>query len=101
MAGSQTWLLTGGCGFIGSNLVRMLLAERPELNLVNVDALTYAGNTANLEGLPEDQAARHTLVRADIADPEAMGKVFAEHKPSLILHLAAESQSGYHRIYPG
>lgn len=85
------WLITGGCGFIGSNLVRMILAERPELHIVNLDALTYAGNTANLEGLAEDQAARHTLVREDISDSEAVRRVFEEHRPSHVLHLAAES----------
>jgi hypothetical protein len=53
----RCWLVTGGCGFIGSNLIRLILAERPDVRVVNVDALTYAGNVANLEGLPADQAA--------------------------------------------
>lgn len=89
---SQTcWLVTGGCGFIGSNLVRMLLAERRDLFLVNLDALTYAGNTANLADLPADHAERHTLVRGDIADAAIVNQIFAEYKPSVVLHLAAES----------
>lgn len=85
------WLITGGCGFIGSNLIRLLLRERPGLSIVNVDALTYAGNTANLADLPPTQAERHTLVRADIGDSEAVGRAFANYQPSLVLHLAAES----------
>ena len=76
---SNCWLVTGGCGFIGSNLVRLLLAERPELTIVNLDALTYAGNTANLADLPEEQAARHTLVKADIAEADAVRKAFLDH----------------------
>ncbi len=88
---SQTWLVTGGCGFIGSNLVRLILAERPDVRVVNVDALTYAGNPANLDGLPEDQAARYAFERVDIAEAEPVRRVFTEHQPDKVLHLAAES----------
>jgi dTDP-glucose 4,6-dehydratase len=85
------WLVTGGCGFIGSNLIRLILAERPEIRVVNVDALTYAGNVANLEGLPADQAARHRLARVDIADAAAVREVFEAERPEAVFHLAAES----------
>lgn len=85
------WLITGGCGFIGSNLVRLLLSEKPDLRLLNFDKLTYAGNTANLADLPPEQAERHELVRGDIADPVAVREAFERFRPSVVLHLAAES----------
>lgn len=88
---SQTWLVTGGCGFIGSNLVRLILSERPDVRVVNVDALTYAGNLANLSDLPGDQAARYAFEKVDIAEAEPVRRVFGEHQPDVILHLAAES----------
>ena len=89
--GGATWLVTGGCGFIGSNLIRLLLSEKPQLKIVNLDALTYAGNPENLADLPEDQAARHRLVRGDVADPDAVREVFEQSRPSKVFHLAAES----------
>lgn len=88
---SNTWLITGGCGFIGSNLIRLILRERSEVRVVNVDALTYAGNTANLADLSADQAARHELIKADITDVPVMRAIFERTKPSVVFHLAAES----------
>jgi dTDP-glucose 4,6-dehydratase len=64
-----TYVVTGGAGFIGSNFVRLALASRPDLNIIDIDLLTYAGNLENLQGLPAD---RHTFIRADITDPQAM-----------------------------
>ena len=64
-----TYIVTGGAGFIGSNFVRLALASRPDLRIVTIDLLTYAGNLENLRGVPED---RHTFIRADITDLEAM-----------------------------
>ena len=84
-------LVTGGMGFIGSNLVRHLLASDPALVVVNVDVLTYAGNPDNVADLPAAQAARHRFVQADICDGPAMAKIFAEHHPDTVIHLAAES----------
>jgi dTDP-glucose 4,6-dehydratase len=81
-------LVTGGAGFIGSNFVRMLLLGS-EHAIVNVDALTYAGNLENLKDV--EKHARNTFVKADIAEPEAMEKVFAEHRPEVVVHFAAES----------
>ena len=81
-------LVTGGAGFIGSNFVLDWIASTGE-PLVNLDKLTYAGNLANLAGLADD--ARHRFVRGDIADRALVEKLFAEHRPRAVVHLAAES----------
>ncbi len=82
-------LVTGGAGFIGSNFVLWLRRQRPDVTLVNVDLLTYAGNLENLASLEGD--AGHVFVRADVADRAAMEAVFAAHRPEGVLHFAAES----------
>jgi dTDP-glucose 4,6-dehydratase len=84
-----TALITGGAGFIGSNLVHHLLEARPDWNLLVVDKLTYAGNLRNLEGVLE--SPRLTFAQSDIGDREAMGELFREHRPDLVVNLAAES----------
>lgn len=84
----NTILVTGGLGFIGSNFVRLLLTET-KYTVINVDKITYAGNPANLTGLEEDP--RYKFYRADIADFEAMKKVFAKEKVDNIVNFAAES----------
>jgi dTDP-glucose 4,6-dehydratase len=81
-------LITGGAGFIGSNLVRLLVTTT-EHSVLNVDALTYAGNRrslSDLEGHP-----RYRFAQADICDAAAMTKLFADFKPDWVMHLAAES----------
>jgi len=82
-------LVTGGAGFIGSNFVLQLRRERPDVAVVNVDLLSYAGNLENLRSLEGDGG--HVFVRADVADREGMEAVFAAHKPEGVLHFAAES----------
>ena len=82
-------LVTGGCGFIGSNFVRYALAEHPNDELVNVDALTYAGNLANLADLSGNP--RLTFVKDDIASPEAMNALFEKHRFTAVVNFAAES----------
>lgn len=82
-------LVTGGCGFIGSNFIRLVLGERSDANIVNVDKLTYAGNLANLADLAEDQ--RHTFIKGDIADRAAMAALFGEYSFDAVIHFAAES----------
>jgi len=82
-----TYVVTGGAGFIGSNFVRLALAERPDLHVVTLDLLTYAGNLENLLGVPDD---RHTFVRADITDPEAMRRAVPEGADALV-NFAAET----------
>ena len=84
-------LITGGCGFIGSNFIRLVLAERPDARVVNLDKLTYAGNPANLADLPPDRAARYSFVKGDIADAPFVGELFATRSFDAVVHFAAES----------
>ena len=83
-----TLLITGGAGFIGSNFVHYAL-DRTTHRLVVVDKLTYAGSLLNLERPLKD--SRVAFIKADIADRAAMAHVFAEHRPSAVLNLAAET----------
>jgi len=82
-------LVTGGAGFIGSNLVRFLLANTDNVGVVNLDALTYAGNLENLADVAGD--TRYTFVHADIRDPRAVFAACRDHGVDAIAHLAAES----------
>lgn len=84
-------LVTGGCGFIGSNFIRLLLTKRPDWTIHNVDVLTYAGNPANLEGFVEPFGNRYVFHKADIADPNAMERVFSEGHFDAVVNFAAES----------
>jgi len=80
-------LLTGGCGFIGSNFVRYVLTHRDDLEIVNLDALTYAGNLANLADFAEHP--RYRFVKGDITDPTAVNT--AMEGCEAVVHMAAES----------
>jgi dTDP-glucose 4,6-dehydratase len=82
-------LLTGGCGFIGSNLVHWLRKHRPQWTVVNLDKLTYAGNLENLTALEGDP--KHVFVQGDIANRELVDHVLRTHRIDAIMHLAAES----------
>jgi dTDP-glucose 4,6-dehydratase len=82
-------LVTGGCGFIGSNFVLHMLSTRIDCSIVNLDALTYAGNQDNLLSVQADP--RYTFVKADIRDAVACGTVFSEHDIDAVVHFAAES----------
>jgi dTDP-glucose 4,6-dehydratase len=81
-------LVTGGCGFIGSNFIRYLLRQTEAHHVVNLDALTYAGNPANLEDLQGD--ARYTFVHGDICDRPLVAQLMADGVEAVV-HLAAES----------
>jgi len=81
-------LITGGAGFIGSNMIRYLLRKYPS-ELINLDKLTYAGNLENLAGLEDDP--RYTFVRGDIADPRVVGDIFTSHRIDAVINFAAES----------
>lgn len=82
-------LITGGAGFIGSHLVRLMVNRYPNYLIVNLDALTYAGNPANLRDVEE--AANYRFERVDICDVEAVREVFERHAIDSVIHLAAES----------
>ncbi len=82
-------LVTGGAGFIGSNFVLRTRRQRPDVDIVNVDILSYAGNLENLKSLEGDKG--HVFVRADVADRDAMERLFGEHTFDGVFHFAAES----------
>ncbi len=82
-------LITGGSGFIGSNLVRLVLAERPGWRVVNLDKLTYAGNAENLADLEGDP--RYRFVRGDVANGELVAELLRSERIDAVMHLAAES----------
>jgi dTDP-glucose 4,6-dehydratase len=84
----RTWLVTGGAGFIGGNFVLEALA-RPDLRIVNLDALTYAGNLDTLASVSDDP--RHLFVHGDIGDRALIARLLAEHRPEAIVNFAAES----------
>ncbi|HEX5282531.1 MAG TPA: dTDP-glucose 4,6-dehydratase [Bryocella sp.] len=87
-ASSNSILVTGGCGFIGSNFVLDWLANE-DAPVVNLDALTYAGNPENLASVTGDP--RYTFVHGNICDAELLERMFREHRPQAVVHFAAES----------
>ena len=89
MSTAESYLVTGGAGFIGSNLVDHLLAQRPQAKVVVFDSLTYAGNPDNLRSA--DATGRMRFVKGDITDPDAVRQAIADHRPNVLFHLAAES----------
>jgi dTDP-glucose 4,6-dehydratase len=82
-------LVTGGCGFIGSNLVKYLRKNRPSWKVITLDKLTYAGNLENLSELESD--SNHVFVRGDVGNRELMDHVIQTHQVNAVMHLAAES----------
>src|SRR2546430_34070 len=84
-------LVTGGCGFIGSNFIRYILQHYKPDSVTNVDALTYAGNLANLDGVVEEHGERYEFFKADIANADAMDGLMLEHQFFAVVNFAAES----------
>lgn len=82
-------LITGGAGFIGSHVIRLFVNKYPEYKIVNLDALTYAGNLENLKDL--ENASNYKFVKSDICDQEFVSKIFKEESITDVIHLAAES----------
>ena len=85
----QTLLITGGAGFIGSHLTRLFVQKYPHYKIINLDALTYAGNLSNLKDI--ENAPNYFFVKGDVADAALVNKLFAEHSITGVLHCAAES----------
>jgi len=82
-------LITGGAGFIGSHVVRLFVTKYPEYKIVNLDALTYAGNLENLKDI--DHSPNYYFEKVNILDAEAITEVFIKHAITDVIHLAAES----------
>ena len=82
-------LVTGGAGFIGSHVVRRWVNRHPNVRVINLDALTYAGNLANLQDL--EGKANHRFVKMDILDTEGVSQLMREENVDTVMHLAAES----------
>ncbi len=85
----KTILITGGAGFIGSHVVRLFVQKYPDYKIVNLDALTYAGNLENLKDIENE--ANYTFVKADITNGEEMYQLFEMYNFDSVIHLAAES----------
>lgn len=89
MSSKKTIVITGGAGFIGSHVVRLFVTRYPGYDIVNLDALTYAGNLENLKDI--ENAGNYFFERADILNTEALEKLFEQYRPDGVIHLAAES----------
>jgi dTDP-glucose 4,6-dehydratase len=92
-------LVTGGAGFIGSNFIHYLLKYSPEVQVINLDALTYAGSLANLADLPDP--ARHTFIQGDICDRVLIDRLLREYEIDTVAHFAAESHVDRSILGPG
>lgn len=82
-------LITGGAGFIGSHVVRLFVNKYPNKNIINLDALTYAGNLKNLKDI--ETSENYTFVKADICDFDTVDSIFKQYEIDSVIHLAAES----------
>ena len=85
----KTYVITGGCGFIGSNFVRYILSNEKECRIVNLDKLTYAGNPKNLSDVDNDD--RYIFVHGDICDKKVVDEIFSDYHPDIVFNFAAES----------
>ena len=82
-------MITGGAGFIGSNFVKLMLERHPDYKIINIDALTYAGNLENLQDI--DNNLNYEFIRVDIQDREAIDEIFNRHEITSVVNFAAES----------
>ena len=95
----KTILVTGGTGFIGNCFCKLLLEERPEYRVINVDVCTYAANPSTIEG--ELKNPSYKFYKTDIRDREAIDKIFEEEKPDIVVNFAAESHVDRSITNPG
>jgi dTDP-glucose 4,6-dehydratase len=86
---NRTIIITGGAGFIGSHVVRLFVTKYPDYRIVNLDALTYAGNLENLRDI--DQSPNYVFEKVNILDAAELKRVFDQYQPDGVIHLAAES----------
>src|ERR1035438_1913449 len=86
---SKKIMITGGAGFIGSHVIRLFVKKYPEYFIVNLDALTYAGNLENLRDIENDP--NYKFERGDIIDEKRISGLFEQYKFDAVIHLAAES----------
>lgn len=86
---AKTIIITGGAGFIGSHVVRLFVTKYPDYRIINLDALTYAGNLENLKDI--EDSANYCFEKVDLLDKEELERVFTQHNPDGVIHLAAES----------
>ncbi|MFA6050272.1 MAG: dTDP-glucose 4,6-dehydratase [Candidatus Paceibacterota bacterium] len=97
MEQTKNILVTGGCGFIGSNFVRGVYKNHPNYKIWNLDMLTYAGNLENLADIEKEESAlpadkkRYTFIEGDVANRELLTELFEKHRFDLIFHFAAET----------
>lgn len=94
-------LITGGCGFIGTNFVRFILHEDQDVEVINIDKLTYAGNLANLQDVQAEYSSRYRFIKGDIADRELIKGIFEKYDPDWVVHFAAESHVDRSILEPG
>jgi len=86
---SKTIIITGGAGFIGSHVVRLFVTKYPDYKIINLDALTYAGNLENLKDI--EKSPNYFFEKVNLLDVTELEKVFADYNPDGVIHLAAES----------
>jgi len=92
-------LITGGSGFIGSNFIRLILEKTSDFRLINLDKLTYAGNSKSLSDIQDDP--RYRFVKGDIRDAALVEKIFTEYQIDTVIHFAAESHVDRSIVGPG
>ena len=89
MSKKKVYLVTGGAGFIGSNYIHYLFEKYKDVRVVNLDKLTYAGNTANLKDI--EPGENYIFIKGDICNAEIVGKIFKKYHPDYLINFAAES----------